>query len=878
MSKKAVSAVKLSASLNLPKKSEQSFAPLIIKYMLPLLGCLGSVFSFLSCFEITVSYTAVVIAAMVSCAVFTFTLNLKQKLSGIASTSAAAVFLLLTYIFRDEICGGMANSLSIYLARIRDTFRSEPFIPLLEPELADYHSTVFFVFLTVLLCLLTNYLMSRSCFAAGISFPILLLPIASMMFGLEPNYAAFTSVVAVCTASIAFEISSSEKIAAEKCGSAVFCSGLTAAVIAVICFAGVIFAVKLFGYERSQKIDDMYNNITGHIENGDIQEAISEIVTVVSIKKTGSGGAINHGKLGEFGDISFDGDTVLQATMPKSDETIYLRGFVGSVYTGRSWESLPNSKLRELNGITESFTLDGLSPLLLDSYNLKYSRDVSSPSSSLPQYSFAVKNVSASRDYLYMPYNLVPESVSRYTVQNDSNFKGGEASYIGQFYDPANHYSYKNLFWKRWNIPSAIAADEAAYRQFVYENYMDIPNSFDPVEIFNERYYQYITAEEFMTGKSTLDEMTVFNRKLYYIKNWLKNNCEYSLSAGKLPLGEDFINYFLENRRGSCSHFASTAAIMCRYAGIPARYVEGYIIKPKDFPQGTQTGQSVTVDITDTRGHAWVEIYIDGFGWYPVEFTSGYGNIRTAIPTETIPLPEEAETETVSETAEETVPEQQEDNSAAETTVTVTGQNGEASPAVTTAQNIASEISGAETTTAPLNEEQQPNAPNSSESQEKTVGFGIFGIKGENHVDIYYDITPLFVGALAVLLIPALIILRRIAIIMLYRKKCGAGKKSAVFAAYKKFGRLVKIMKLPAQGGLDYSEYEKTLSDRTDLLSDGTAKVVINAALKASFGGGQLTDSESREAVFAVNTLAKRYYGTQNRFGKFLLKYFYCIL
>lgn len=873
MNKKAVSAVKLSASLNLPKRSEQSFAPLIIKYMLLLTGCLGSVFSFLSCFEITVSYIAVAVSAAIACAVFTFTLNMKQKLSGIASTAAAAVFLLLTYIFRDEICGGMANSVSIYLARIRENFRSEPFIPLLEPELAYYHSTVFFVFFTVLLCLLTAYLMSRSCFAAGISFPILLLPIASMMFGLEPNYIAFTSVVAVCTASIAFEISSSEKIAAEKCGSAVFSSGMTAAIIAAVCFGGVILAVKLFGYERPKQIDDMYNNITGHIENGDIHEAIDKIVTV-AIKKTGSGGAINHGKLGEFGDISFDDETVLQVTMPKSGETVYLRGFVGSVYTGRSWEELPASRLRELNEITDNFTLNGLSPLLLDSYNLKYSRDVTSPSSSLPQYSFAVKNVSASRDYLYMPYNLVPESVSRYAIQNDSSFSGGEDSYIGQYYDPVNYYSYQNLFRKKWSIPASLAADEAAYRQFVYENYMDVPASFSPEDIFNESYYQYITAEEIMTGKSTLDEMTVFNRKLYYIKNWLKNNCEYSLSAGKLPIGEDFINYFIENKKGSCSHFASTAAIMCRYAGIPARYVEGYIIKPKDFPYGTQTGQSATVDITDTRGHAWVEIYIDGFGWYPVEFTSGYGNIRTAIPTETVPVSEETETETVSEESE--INSEQEDSSAAVTTALNVDQDSNSAPTTTAVQEAGSE--SVSETTAPVNEEQTASVTESAEPQEKTVGFGIFGIKGENHVDIYYDITPLFIGALAVLLIPVLIILRRIAIIMLYRKKCGEGKKSAVFAAYKKFGRLVKLMKLPPQGGLDYSEYERTLSDRTDLLSDGTAKVVINAALKASFGGGQLTDNESREAVFAVNTLAKRYYGTQNKFGKFLLKYLYCIL
>ncbi len=874
MNKKAEPAVKLSASLNLPKRSEQSFAPLIIKYMLPLLGCLGSVFSFLTCFDIAVSNFAIAVSAIVSCAVFTLALNLKPKLSGIASTLAAAVFLLLTYIFRDEICGGIANSVSIYLARVRDTFRSEPFIPVLEPELAYYHSTVFFVFLTVLICLLTTYLMSRRCFAAGVSFPILLLPIASLMFGLEPDYTAFTAVIAVCAASIAFEISSSEKIAVEKCGSAVFYSGFAAAVIAALCFAAIIFAVKFFGYERPKSIDNMYNNITGHIENGDIQEAISEIVKV-TVKKTGSSGAINHGKLGEFGDISFDGETVLQATIPKASETIYLRGFVGSVYTGKSWEELPNSKLRELNTITENFTLNGLSPLLLDSYNLKYSRDVSSPSSSLPQYSFAVKNISAGKDYLYMPYNLVPESVSRYTILNDSGFSGGENSYIGQYYDPANYYSYQNLFRKKWSIPAAIAADEAAYRQFVYENYAEVPNSFVPEKIFGESYYQYITAEEGMTGKSTLDEMTVFNRKLYYIKNWLKNNCEYSLSAGKLPLGEDFVNYFIENKKGSCSHFASTAAIMCRYAGIPARYVEGYIIKPKDFPYGTQTGQSATVDITDARGHAWVEIYIDGFGWYPVEFTSGYGNIRTAIPTETIPVSEETETELSAEETE-TAPDPQEENSAEQTTAYNVDQNGDSAVTTTAVLDTGSEISSTETTvisSAAENTQTESPAP-----QEKTVGFGIFGIKGENHVDIYYDLTPLFVAAMIILLIPVIIILRRAAIVTLYRKKCGSGRKAAVFAAYKKFGRLVKLMKLPAQGGLDYSEYEKALSDRTSLLSDGTAKVVIDAALKASFGGGQLTDNESREAVFAVNTLAKRYYGTQNRFGKFLLKYFYCIL
>ena len=482
-----------------------------------------------------------------------------------------------------------------------------------------------------------------------------------------------------------------------------------------------------------------------------------------------------------------------------------------------------------------------------------------------------------------MPYDLVPESVSRYTVHGDSSFAGGDASYIGQFYDPTGNYGYQNLFKAKWqSISASYTADEAMYRRFVYSHYMDLPDGFSAADsIFNDDYYEYISSEEIQTGKSTLDEMTVFNRKLYYIRNWLRRNCTYSLSAGKLPAGEDFVENFLRDRKGSCSHFASTAVLLCRYAGIPARYVEGYIIKPGDFPSSSYTTDPKPVNVTDYRAHAWVEIYIDGFGWYPMEFTSGYGNVRTAIPTETaVSLVSETEISLNQEAQPEDHPDAP-DTTTAEQAGNPQPEGNTASAASSAETTIpAADSTVTETTSVPAEEQtaETETSPQSAEASEPTIGFRAFGLTGGETADKVYDITVPIIILILMLLIPALFVLRRRLAISIYRRKCALGEKSAVFAAYRKFGKILRVMKLPEQGGLDYSEYAEMLSKRSELLDHGTAETVIGVTLKAYFGGSVLTPDDAEDTVLAVNTLAKRYYGTLSKFGRFSLKYIYCII
>ena len=60
---------------------------------------------------------------------------------------------------------------------------------------------------------------------------------------------------------------------------------------------------------------------------------------------------------------------------------------------------------------------------------------------------------------------------------------------------------------------------------------------------------------------------------------------------------------------------------MFRYYGIPARYVEGYLITT-DAAKKMQPGKKRT--IRSDEQHAWPEIYIDGVSWVPIKVCTKY--------------------------------------------------------------------------------------------------------------------------------------------------------------------------------------------------------------------------------------------------------------
>lgn len=854
--------IRISATIK-KNSSKPTMQMQIIRFIIAVLGCFGSAFIFLTGYDFNVS-KGLVFAVIIACCFVTGAYSLKKSIaySTFALTSVSCI--VAAALLKNEYSAGMVGFINKYMSLTDPDYKKTPYIALLEPELADRHITIFIVLTIVFLCLavgvLFNY--SNSGFYTAILLTVVTLPV--FILGLEPSDISFSAFVISVTALIVFELTIANSVTGQQFFRYGIQCSAAALLIASVCICFVFGFMKITDYERSEKINELFQKADNYIDSGEFHN------DVMSKLYPGSDytfyGAINHGKLDEFGDIRFKFIDVLQVTMPRSADTVYLRGFVGSVYTGRSWEELSSGKLSELEKITDSFSTTGLSPLLFDSYNLKNAPTI------LPNYSFTVKNLAASDNYMYLPYNLVPESVSRYTIVDHSYFKGDSSTYFGQVYNPDSYHGYQNLFRKRWSIPSALVADEAAYRNFVYENYLELPESFSPEEMFNQNYYEYITAEEIQTGKSTLDEMTVFSRKLYYIKEWLRDNCTYSLTTEPLARGEDFVNHFLEHKEGSCSHFASTAVLMCRYAGIPARYVEGYIITPYDIESDAPMGSTVTVNVKDSHGHAWVEVYIDGYGWYPMEFTSGYGNVRTAFPTETTVTETEPVTESEPE-ADVTTAVQEEDGTDITTDITVTApQPQEAVTAVPDNQDNAETT----VTTVPSENTEATTSQEGEGDGSQSIGFGIFGIEGDKKVDVMYDLTWLLVVVLVIISIPAVVILRRMIILSCYRS--AANPASQVSADYRRFCKLLKLMDMPEQGGMGYSEYADELAKRSPFLAEDNASRIISYALKASFGGESISRDEAHEMRTEVTSLIKRYYRSLSSFGKFKVKFIYCIL
>ncbi len=328
-------------------------------------------------------------------------------------------------------------------------------------------------------------------------------------------------------------------------------------------------------------------------------------------------GGMSGGKLGGISNVrpDYQADLIVRYA-PYTNEAVYLKGYTGGRYGDNQWEDIyQDSGLQPDKTDVEIFEDESMKSEALSLEKQLHEGSLYGGTGKMD-----VKNVGADVTYLYYPY---------YTDFGDySQFQNHGVMRIMQglpLQEERTYYYYPKVVWED-TLGDVLPKDTDVSK--VDSRYMEVPEK------------NQLVLEQEIKAMGLNEDMTV-SEIAERVKSYFDENIPYTLKPGATPKNEDFVNYFLtENRKGYCAHFASAATLIFRQVGIPARYVEGYAFglesalasdedtekKYFDYYQGySAIGESTVleVEVTDAMAHAWVEIYIDGFGWKVIEVTPG---------------------------------------------------------------------------------------------------------------------------------------------------------------------------------------------------------------------------------------------------------------
>ena len=345
-------------------------------------------------------------------------------------------------------------------------------------------------------------------------------------------------------------------------------------------------------YSPLQIVDDIKTNMQYHGEN------------VVYGKSD-----YPEGKFSRYNETVITGEERLQIRMSQPKQ-MYMRGFVGSKYTEDGWE---DSDLKiyggDYEGVFDWFSSNDYSPLTNLSAYVTQSAEHGGEAKENSIY-VEVSNISARRKYQYVPECVTYGSLENlYAPKNDVNFRsqglGREKDYFFDMVDVMNN-DYKAIYGETWYQDQTgdklFHDSENVYGTFARTYYEDVPDEL--------RAYFDSHAPNAGQKMNPFDAIKV-------VRDYTAGNMSYSNDADEYSGDEDFVIEMLSGHKsGYSAHFATAATMLFRYYGIPARYVEGYLVNP-------EAGSDV-ISVTDEDSHAWVEIYAGGLGFIPIEVTPGY--------------------------------------------------------------------------------------------------------------------------------------------------------------------------------------------------------------------------------------------------------------
>lgn len=303
-------------------------------------------------------------------------------------------------------------------------------------------------------------------------------------------------------------------------------------------------------------------------------------------------------------------ETALKITMDEPD-SVYLRGYIGEAYSQGRWDSLSAADYYKNMGLIKSLQEDDFNGLG------QLSQSDASSGAEEKENKIKIEVGTASSKYAYIPYEITDKNIK-------STKNWGNSFLTGDGIFGIKNYSYKastNLTGKWTDIVGNLFAsqeNEAISEHNVKESYINVDVYSKYTRIDNDTMlllYKSIGTRG-NQEKGHVDYKTAISK----VKEYMDSKVIYSDNSGGSS-DKNTLSTFFEKKKGFDVQYATAATLMFRYYGIPARYVEGYLVT-KDDKQKMKSGEPY--DISEKNAHAWTEIYIDSIGWVPIEICEPY--------------------------------------------------------------------------------------------------------------------------------------------------------------------------------------------------------------------------------------------------------------
>ncbi|MDF2479604.1 MAG: hypothetical protein K0S24_5087, partial [Sphingobacterium sp.] len=332
-------------------ESKTSFVMQFLFYFLfLLLGVSGIYGCFYTAFSVPLSLQVVMTYAIIFCAVFTILFLTKiTRILLLVLCLAAIVF---TIFLRRNIIDNLINQLTQGFFLTYNSVISA-YAPKLHYDLFTFQTTpagindmtnsitIFVLFTMFFVTLLMAWILIRRkntilCFVLTVPFLG-----ASVVFSIIPHYAAVAALYIFWAFLILNSLFMLKKSKFNKKKGAFYSGGKTAAnpqslILLPILLACLVLVSVLFPTQSFQR-SDFVKNMRISLLN------VPQIPSPLQIPIQSIIGYNNRVNLQQVGNITFTGKAVLRVKS-SNHESDYLKGFVGSIYTGQSWDPLPENE------------------------------------------------------------------------------------------------------------------------------------------------------------------------------------------------------------------------------------------------------------------------------------------------------------------------------------------------------------------------------------------------------------------------------------------------------------------------------------------------------------------------------------------------------